>query len=90
MIYIKYFYLYHYFPNDIFSAREQYNDFFLVEKDGLDTYLPMTIAVYIIHPYNYSKSYIYYENNIFEKNFVSSMKENDTIIVQSYKLKFIE
>tara|TARA_B110000114_G_scaffold183944_1_gene226409 strand:- start:95 stop:721 length:627 start_codon:yes stop_codon:yes gene_type:complete len=78
------------YPNDDRFSRQEYRDCLFIEKDETGSYLPMTIAIYITNPSLSTRRTIqYYENNVFESNFPSAMSENDTIVIQSYKLKII-
>lgn len=72
-------------------AREEYNDSFFIQNINNELMLPMVQAISIkyITPY-YTNNYGYHENNIFKQSYISEMGENDTIIVQEYKLKLIK
>lgn len=78
-------------PNSDEKAREQYNDAFFIQNINNELMLPMVQAISIkyITPY-YTNNYGYHENNIFKQSYISEMGENDTIIVQEYKLKLIK
>ncbi|WOI22617.1 hypothetical protein [Nonlabens ulvanivorans] len=77
-------------PDDLSAARRIYNDCFFIEKDDTGEYLPITTAIYISRSDQYmDRNIIYNETNRYDPNFRILMHPNDTIIVQSYKLKLI-
>ncbi|PHR68811.1 MAG: hypothetical protein COA67_12200 [Lutibacter sp.] len=79
------------YPNDDSRATERFNDCLFIERENTNLFIPMTNIIYVTHPSLSSRSIFQYnENNVFDPSFISSMAENDTIIVQSYRLKIIK